>query len=94
MTFENKIVVGLDDIKAITFECNQCRARLSLSPDSVHIPRRCHNCENVWIVGNPTEVTSTSSLVNFVDSISRIRKQLESGAPFRILLEYENKTAK
>lgn len=95
MTIEHKFVAGLDDIKAVIFECRQCRTRVSMSPADVHIPRQCpaELCGSAWIVGQPASVTSdfeasTSAHLNFVASIGHIRKR--NGAAFRILLEFDS----
>ena len=36
---EHKIVVGVDDIKAVIIAC-ACGIRLSMLPDDIHIPNR------------------------------------------------------
>ncbi len=49
MTFERKIVVGLEEIRAITFECHQCKSRLTVSPDDIRdIPIACPHCNFSW----------------------------------------------
>jgi hypothetical protein len=95
VTFEHKIVVGLDDIKAVSFECNQCHTRVTMSPDKIVVPHKCPNpqCDNVWIWGDPKNFQSvTSPHMNFVNAIGQIRKQLEEngGGGFKVLLEFEN----
>jgi hypothetical protein len=44
MTIERKIVVGLEDLKALIFECRAvekaCKSRVSVSPDQARIPAR------------------------------------------------------
>ncbi len=90
MTFEHKIVVGLDDIKAVSFECKQCRTRVTMLPDDIQVPSRCQKCDSVWIIGDPKNYSAvTSPHLNFVNAIGQIRKQLANGAPFTILLEFE-----
>jgi hypothetical protein len=96
MTIEHKIVVGLDDIKTVIFECKQCRTRVSMSPDEIRIPPKCpkENCvSRTWIVGSPSGLTSeyegsTAAHINFVDAIGHIRKN--KSAAFRILLEFDD----
>jgi hypothetical protein len=97
MTVEHKIVVGLEDIKAVTFECRQCGTRVSMSPAEIQIPRQCPAaaCSSVWIMGKPAGMTSdyeasTSAHLNFVSAIGHIRKH--NGAAFRILLEFEGQS--
>ena len=42
VTFERKIVVGLEEIRAISFECHKCKSRLTVSPDDLRdIPAAC-----------------------------------------------------
>lgn len=90
MTFESKIVVGLDDIKAVTLECNQCHTRVTMLPDNIQIPYNCQRCDSTWIVGDPRNFQAvTSAHLNFVNAIGQIRKHLANGAPFRILLEFD-----
>jgi hypothetical protein len=95
MTLEHKLVVGLDDIKAVVFECRQCGTRVSMVPADVRIPNQCPTgaCASVWIMGKPAGMTSeyeasTSAHLNFVSAIGYIRKH--NGAAFRILLEFDS----
>ncbi len=95
MTLEHKIVVGLNDIKAVIFECRQCHTRVSMSPDDIRIPTKCpkEDCA-VWIGSEPAIVTTpyeatTSKYLNFVQAIGHIRKS-NNGAAFRILLEFDD----
>jgi hypothetical protein len=93
MTIEHKIVVGLDDIKAVIFECRQCRTRLVMSPDSAAIPPRCpkHDCDSKpWIIGKAAEVTNdyeatTSAQLNLISAIGLLRKR---NGGFRVLFEF------
>jgi hypothetical protein len=96
VTFEHKIVAGVDDIKAVTFECGQCKARLTMSPDSIQVPHHCPRCDAVWVLGMPANSQSvTSPALNFVHAIGPIRKQLqENHAPFKILLEFNEREGK
>lgn len=94
MTFEHKIVVGLDDIKAVSLECSQCYTRITMKPDDIRIPHRCQRCDAAWIYGDPSQYQSvTSAHLNFVYAIGQIRKQLKGGSPFKILLEFNDEKA-
>jgi hypothetical protein len=95
MTLEHKIVVGLDDIKAVSFECKQCQTKVTISPDNIRVPHHCQQCDSVWILGEPSNYLSVSSpYMNFVNAIGQIRKQLANGAPFKILLEFSEEIPK
>jgi hypothetical protein len=52
MTFERTIVVGLEDIQAVSFECHKCQSRITILPDKLRdIPEKCHNCGEAWKSG-------------------------------------------
>src|SRR5258708_22322901 len=92
MTIERKIVVGLDDIKAIVFECPNCHSRLAVSPDKVDLfPQRCSRCPQQWVFQDPSPYTSAdSSLSNFLRSITELRVLIKSCAMgVRVLLEFD-----
>ena len=96
MTVKHSIIVGLEDIKTVIFECRQCHPRVSMLPDKIQIPKQCpnDNCESrEWITGIPARVASsyeasTAKYVNFVQSIGHIRKG-SNDAAFRIMLEFD-----
>lgn len=93
MTIEHKIVVGVDDIKAVIIEC-RCGVRVSFPPDDVRIPETCPtpNCGIAWSrkshgVSTERDAWASASL-NFVDAVGQMRKHLKN-SHFRILLEFE-----
>ena len=95
MTFEHKIVVGVDDIKAVVIAC-KCGIRLSLSPDDIRIPANCPSpdCGIAWSA-KPTHSVSSehdawaSANLSFADAIGQMRKHLKNSS-FRILLEFND----
>jgi len=89
MTVEHTISVGLDDIKAVTFECNQCHAKMSVSPDNGRVPTDCRQCGAVWLIGDPSPYpTGGSPYTAFLFAIGKIRASIKGGMPFAILLEF------
>lgn len=98
MTYERKITVGLDDIKALTFECKKCKARVSLSPDVMtEVPHKCPQlfCQHPW---RPPDITPgyhgavRSHFANFVDGLASIRKMIgaaDASLGFGIILEFD-----
>jgi hypothetical protein len=89
MTFERKIVAGLGDIKAVSFECKRCLARLTVSPDKMELPMQCPACRERWVfTSGDYNAVSASPYENFITSLGRVRLLLANGAPFRILLEF------
>jgi hypothetical protein len=97
VTFEHKIVVGLNDIKAVIFECAnaKCRARLSVFPDKIQIPAKCQNCNEAWIDHRERKsfLDDSSQQTNFIKALSNLRMLEENGAPFKILLEFDDSKA-
>jgi hypothetical protein len=95
MTFERKIVVGLEDIASISLECVKCKRRLTFCPDErIVIPRAC-SCGNGWI---PNEVavpfrSTESPLGIFLQTVQTIRT-ITASNPYgvKILLEYTDPT--
>jgi|SRR5579871_165999 len=96
MTYERKITVGLEDIKAVIFECKKCKSRLSVSPDSaMDIPLQCPQlgCKHQWrMPGTPTSESLQSPFSNFVNAVMTIRKWAKEhpeAAGFTVILEFD-----
>lgn len=91
MTIERKIVIGLEDIRAVSFECVKCHAKVSVPPDNIgDVPSRCEHCRQPWNVMNLQQFeTFTSPFVGFVNCIGKIRLLGHEHSGFKILLEFE-----
>jgi hypothetical protein len=94
MTFENKIVVGLDDIKAVIFECADpaCGTRISVRPEALRVPEKCAHCGANWRGKLNITKESVSPYESLCSSVSEIRARMASNsgtAKFRILLEFQ-----
>ncbi len=95
MTLQNRIVVGLDDIKAVTLECTdqdnkKCCARFSSSPDMIQIPKNCPQCNATWWKGDQTfRQYDNPRQMGFLEALAKLRDREAEGTPFRIFLEFE-----
>jgi hypothetical protein len=98
MTVERRLVVGLDDIKGVCFEClnPKCGGRHTFAPDKIsNIPAICPHCRETWLASRPTghAVPAVSPYVSFTGAIVDIQALLKtegiSPPGFRILLEFE-----
>ncbi|MHB8411148.1 MAG: hypothetical protein ACYDDI_04285 [Candidatus Acidiferrales bacterium] len=93
MTFEHKIMVGLDDIKSISYQCNDCGARLTFSPDKIHNPPEfCYQCSKKWWNGeNPQPgFIGKSAFLKLLEAIKDIRTLYkENAVGFKIILEFD-----
>ncbi len=92
VTFERKIVVGLEEIRAITFECHKCKSRLTVSPDDIRdIPAACPHCNFSWRLPEDTSAASVGSPPKtFAFGIRELK--IRFGADvigFKILLEFD-----
>ncbi len=96
MTFEHKIIVGLNDIKAVILECTDqenkgCHARFSASPDMIQIPAKCPLCNATWWKGDRTfRQYENLHQMTFLELLAKLRDREADGAPFRILLELDD----
>ena len=91
MTFERKIVVGIEDIGAISLECNECKRRITFSPDNpVKSPNAC-TCGHPWIPGNALSLSAPDSpFVRLFEAIKVIRTLVHNKSyGVSILLDYK-----
>jgi hypothetical protein len=97
MTFERKMIVGLDDIKAVTFECNECKTRTTIPVDKLQgVPRSCASCNAVWQIKELGNYVTTSGPAEMalIQAIITIRILIRQNKDtFRILLEFEEPNA-
>jgi len=94
MTIERRMTVGIDDIKAVTFECSKCGGRTPIAVGSLReVPQQCPSCNEVWWRSNDfaTHVTTSGpaamafiQAVRVLAAITRDKKDT-----FHILLEFE-----
>ena len=94
MTVERRIIVGLEDIKTLAFQCKSCTAKFSYNPDTVSsVPFRCPACGHVWRAEEQAPYEpSEAAFVQLVKSISQIRTAIQKRTGvigFRILFEFE-----
>lgn len=89
MTFERKIIVGLEDITAMSFQCLKCPFKITVSPDNVgEIPTKC-SAGHDWFLGEKIgEVLSP--VETFMKSVGRLRMTFNQKAlGFKVLLEFD-----
>lgn len=93
MTVERRIIVGLEDIKAVSLECNECHSKITLPPDlKSDIPASCERCNHPWrapqVVGSIR--TCDSIIATFTHSIPTIRELMHAKSfGFSVLLEFD-----
>ncbi len=91
MVIEHKIVIDLEDIKSISFQCESCEYRVAMSPDKVSLPLNCPN-GHTWISGESKPVIVTP-LLQFTSTIATLRTLLgQKALGYRILFEIEDPT--
>jgi DNA-directed RNA polymerase subunit RPC12/RpoP len=95
MTIQRRIVMSVEDIKTITFECTACSSRISLRPDGeIEVPNSCPQCRREWRALNqarPTMAPGPGPFVELANAIRRIRslgnESIDPG--FRIFIEFD-----
>jgi hypothetical protein len=99
MTIEHKIVVGLNDIKTISYECRKCGARAAfplgaqLEPNNV-----CYSCRDQWRKEEssvPWVSKDESAFMRFLKALNDIRTLEKEGAiGFRVILEFDEASSR
>ena len=100
MTSERRIVVGLGDIRAVTFECKSCGVRVSYQPDDSHlmpVNTNCPACNEDWWTTSTTRGsvfgTQADIVANLLTGLQGVRKLADQkSVGFRLLLEYDEPT--
>jgi hypothetical protein len=84
MTVEKKLIIGLDDIKRVYFECKKCGARSIFAQRSmIKVPHSCQACTAPFVTG----VYDESLAVKFIDNLLTMQNATDSG--LRILFELD-----
>ena len=96
MTSERTLMVGFDDLKAVSFQCKQCGARMSIQAKSLHsVPLACGSCNARWRTpgtagGAGQGMTAESAATELVEAIVSLRILSNNDQDlFRVLLEFE-----
>jgi hypothetical protein len=94
MTFEHKLVVGLEEIKAVIFQCRHedCTAKITLAPEQIQRPP--NSCPKGhawdWSIPEEYEAVTGSAFVFFLRALRRLRDPVfEKAAGFKILIEFD-----
>lgn len=62
MAIERRIIVGVDDVKAVTFQCSSCGARTPVPINSLsEVPQQCNSCQAIWWRSNDFATHVTTS---------------------------------
>jgi len=98
MAIERRIIVGIDDIKAVTFQCSSCGARTPVPINSLsEVPQQCNSCQVVWWRSNDFAshvTTSGPAATAFIQAIGVLAALIrDKKDTFRILLEFEEAKA-
>lgn len=96
MTKEKRLVFGLDDIRAVTFQCKECRGRVTMLPDDARlkVPGDCPVCHMEWYSAPLVKETAASVGTPFNDFVGGIRRlrELQGAGQFKfsLLLEFDD----
>ncbi|MBZ5558766.1 MAG: hypothetical protein LAO77_15960 [Acidobacteriia bacterium] len=93
MTIERRLVVGLNDIKAISLECKSCKRRTTSAPELLTtIPHACA-CGASWRPAQKPEPDIDDDFVKFLKTVQSLRVLDQKGAlGVSVLFEFEEPT--
>ncbi len=100
MTFERRVLAGIEDIEAIILECNVCRTQVRLSPDKPSVPSTCPSGDHQWVPSPIQGGVSESKFpiqIKLLRAIAGVREKTQSDAierldrqvGYRIILEFK-----
>ncbi len=93
MTVERRVIVGFDDVKAVSIQCIKCNTKTRFDADmKVEIPFNCEHCGSSWRSPEARggAWTNGSAMVSFIQSIPTMRTLLnEKAYGFNVLLEFD-----
>lgn len=96
MTSERRLLAGLADIRAVTFECAKCETRVSLAPMKINdenIVTACPKCQQHWFNTNRVGTSVYSSpLLNFLVELRDATKAEQDVNPaprVRVFFEFD-----
>lgn len=95
MTTERKIVFGLQDIRAVSYECNKCHARTTFPLGYAREPIGvCYICNHRWRGEVPQSGYSCepSAYTRFLGAATEI-KTLEKETGFKMVFELDEISA-
>lgn len=88
MTSEHRIIVSLDEIKAVVFRCTRCNAELRMAPDNLEsVPRECP--KGHAFVSNPPPDFAGHLPLALITSIKRLKEPIYEHLGFKMLLEFD-----
>jgi hypothetical protein len=95
MTSERRLLFGLDEIKAVTFQCTRCSGRVSIAPNDVaHMPDSCplgHRWDFYTTAG---QHGPSGRLVTTIKAVLELEQQpTANGVGFVVRLEFEEPNA-
>lgn len=93
MTVEHRILIGLADIKSISFQCDNCNYRVTVSPEDIkEVPFGCSNNHH-WEHGEREHPNATPSM-HFFSYLAKLRfLNSQRSLGFQVLLEIDEPRA-
>ena len=91
MTREDRVFIGVDEIRAIRWTCGTCRVAISYPIDqTIRLPRMCPSC-NADAVDDPRFKPEHGVYQWFIDALKQLRQtetSLGTKAPGTLQLEF------
>ena len=92
MTFEHRLLVGFGEIKAVVFECNECKTRTSIPIQEFSGPPPFCPKQHGWNTNKPLMDAVTPAFKALAQLLQALRDPTETlytSAGFKIFLEFD-----
>jgi len=83
VTFETKHLISIADVLVFEFQCNNCKAKISLTVDATRALWQCPACNQDWILPGTDEQNAIQSLLRVFKNADKALQ----GWPFSLKLE-------
>jgi ribosomal protein L37AE/L43A len=83
LTFETKHLISVSDVLGLEFECNHCKAKISLPVEATRAVWQCPVCNADWIISGTDEQNAIQSLLK----VFRNAERALQGRPFSLKLQ-------
>jgi len=90
MTYEQRIICGLEEIKAIAFECKECKSRVTFIPGTAtQLPAQCPN-HHSWDWNTYLGYQSTESPhIALLSALKKLSDPALKEVGFKVFIEFE-----
>lgn len=88
MVVERKILLGIGDIRAVSFQCDRCAYRVTMLPEKISVPTACPEGHG-WTRGQQ-QISQRDPVAKLGEVLGTLRTLTENKAiGFQIFFEFD-----